>query len=141
MRIWRNTPLHKEANHASHFFMVVSIAVTSFQGSSSTSEANHFAIKNKLWVVSRGWSRSEKGLKSRRVESQLAPADERVSEDDAMERDSRNRMIYADSRAAVEQAWVGFVRKWKLRCKAGTPRFEEAGEDLFTFAAFPSSQW
>ena len=51
------------------------------------------------------------------------------------------RMIYAESRAAVEQARVGFVRKWKLRCKAVAASFEEAGEELFTFTAFPSSQW
>jgi putative transposase len=28
------------------------------------------------------------------------------------------RMIYAESREAVEKARVAFVRKWKLRCKA-----------------------
>ena len=28
------------------------------------------------------------------------------------------RMIYATSREGVEQARVGFLRKWKLRCKA-----------------------
>ena len=28
------------------------------------------------------------------------------------------RMIYAESRAAAEQARVGFVRKWRLHCKA-----------------------
>src|SRR5271156_5973645 len=51
------------------------------------------------------------------------------------------RMIYASSREAIEQARVGFLRKWKLRCKAVSASFEEAGDDLFTFAAFPSSQW
>jgi putative transposase len=51
------------------------------------------------------------------------------------------RMIYASSREAIEQARVGFLRKWKLRCKAVSTSFEEAGDDLFTFAAFPSSQW
>jgi putative transposase len=51
------------------------------------------------------------------------------------------RMIYASSREAVEQARVGFLRKWKLRCKAVSLSFEEAGDELFTFAAFPSSQW
>jgi transposase-like protein len=51
------------------------------------------------------------------------------------------RMIYAPSRAAVEQARVGFLRKWKLRCKAVSSSFEEAGDELFTFTAFPSSQW
>jgi transposase-like protein len=51
------------------------------------------------------------------------------------------RMIYAFSREAVEQARVGFLRKWKLRCKAVSTSFEEAGDELFTFTSFPSSQW
>jgi putative transposase len=51
------------------------------------------------------------------------------------------RMIYAESRAAVEQARSGFLRKWKLRCKTVSTSFEEAGEELFTFTEFPISQW
>jgi len=51
------------------------------------------------------------------------------------------RMIYAANREAVEQARVGFLRKWKLRCKAVSSSFEEAGDELFTFTAFPISQW
>jgi putative transposase len=51
------------------------------------------------------------------------------------------RMIYAPSREAVEQARAGFLHKWKLRCKAVSASFEEAGGELFTFTAFPSSQW
>jgi putative transposase len=51
------------------------------------------------------------------------------------------RMIYAESRAAVEQARAGFVRKWRLRCQAVVKSFEEAGDELFTFTAFPISQW
>jgi putative transposase len=51
------------------------------------------------------------------------------------------RMIYALSCEAVEQARVGFLRKWKLRCKAVSTSFEEAGDELFTFTSFPSSQW
>jgi putative transposase len=51
------------------------------------------------------------------------------------------RMIYAESRDAVEHTRVGFARKWKLRCKAVSASFEEAGDELFTFTAFPSSQW
>jgi putative transposase len=50
-------------------------------------------------------------------------------------------MIYATSREGVEQARVGFLRKWKLRCKAVSVSFEEAGDELFTFTTFPSSQW
>ena len=51
------------------------------------------------------------------------------------------RMIYAESREAVEHARVGFARKWKLRCKTVSASFEEAGDELFTFTAFPISQW
>ena len=48
------------------------------------------------------------------------------------------RMIYAESREAGRgDARVGFLRKWKLRCKAGSASFEEAGDQLFTFTAFP----
>jgi transposase-like protein len=50
------------------------------------------------------------------------------------------RMIYAPSRGAVEQARVAFLRKWKLRCKAISASFEETGDELFSFTAFPSSQ-
>jgi transposase-like protein len=51
------------------------------------------------------------------------------------------RMMYAESRGAVEQARRGFARKWKLRCQAVYASFEEAGDELFTFTAFPVSQW
>ena len=51
------------------------------------------------------------------------------------------RMIYAPNCEDVEQARAGFLHKWKLRCKAGSASFEEAGGELFTFTAFPSSQW
>jgi len=51
------------------------------------------------------------------------------------------RMIYAPSREHVEQARVAFLRKWKLRCKGVSSSFEEAGDELFTFTSFPSSQW
>ncbi len=51
------------------------------------------------------------------------------------------RMLYAESRAAVEQARVAFARKWRLRCQAVAKSFEEAGDQLFTFTASPISQW
>lgn len=51
------------------------------------------------------------------------------------------RMIYGENREAVDKARVTFVRKWKLRSKAVVASFEEAGEDLFTFLRYPSSQW
>ena len=51
------------------------------------------------------------------------------------------RMIYADSHQAIEKARAGFVRKWKLRSQAVFASFEQAGDELFTFTAFPISQW
>jgi putative transposase len=51
------------------------------------------------------------------------------------------RMVYADSREAVEAERARFLRKWRLRCKAVVSSFEEAGEELFTFLQFPQSQW
>jgi putative transposase len=51
------------------------------------------------------------------------------------------RMIYAESAAAVQKARGGFVKKWRLRCPAVATSLEEAGDDLFTFLRFPSTQW
>jgi putative transposase len=51
------------------------------------------------------------------------------------------RMIYADSREAVRNAHAGFLRKWRLRCKAVVSSLDEGGEELFTFLLFPKSQW
>ena len=51
------------------------------------------------------------------------------------------RMIYGESREVVEKARIAFVRKWRLRSKAVVASLEEAGEDLFTFLRYPTSQW
>jgi putative transposase len=51
------------------------------------------------------------------------------------------RMVYADGREAVEHARAGFLRKWRLRCKAVVSSLEEAGDELFTFLQFPPLQW
>jgi transposase-like protein len=51
------------------------------------------------------------------------------------------RMVYGETREAVEQARASFLRKWRLRCKAVVSSFEEAGDELFTFLQFPQSQW
>jgi putative transposase len=51
------------------------------------------------------------------------------------------RMIYADGREAVAHARRSFMRKWKLSCQAVGASFEEAGDELFIFTAFPISQW
>jgi transposase-like protein len=51
------------------------------------------------------------------------------------------RMIYAESRTAVEQARTRFTKKWRLRCPAVVECLDEAGDDLFTFLRFPKLQW
>jgi len=51
------------------------------------------------------------------------------------------RMVYGETHEAVEQARAGFLRKWRLRCKAVVSSFEEAGDELFTFLQFPQLQW
>jgi transposase-like protein len=51
------------------------------------------------------------------------------------------RMIYADTVAAVEHERTRFTKKWQLRCPAVVESLKEAGDDLFTFLRFPSSQW
>jgi transposase-like protein len=51
------------------------------------------------------------------------------------------RMIYGDTVAAVEQARARFTKKWQLRCPAVVESLKEAGDELFTFLGFPSSQW
>lgn len=51
------------------------------------------------------------------------------------------RMIYAESRALVDQARARFLRKWRLRCPAVADSLEEAGDHLVTFLSFPKSQW
>lgn len=51
------------------------------------------------------------------------------------------RMVYAESAAAVLKARAAFERKWKLRCPAVASSFEEAGDELFSFLRFPTSQW
>ena len=63
-----------------------------------------------------------------------APLREELAED-------YRRRIHAASREAGEQAWVAFTRKWKLRSQAVNASFAEAGDELFTFTAFPTSQW
>src|SRR5947207_1103336 len=51
------------------------------------------------------------------------------------------RMIYAETREAVEKARTAFTKKWRLRCAPVVASLEEAGDDLFTFLRFPTSQW
>ena len=51
------------------------------------------------------------------------------------------RMIYAPSAAEVQQARRAFVKKWRGLCSGVVVSLEEAGDELFTFLKFPSTQW
>ena len=51
------------------------------------------------------------------------------------------RMIYGKDREAIATARAAFRKKWQLRCPSVGESLEEAGDDLFTFTAFPPSQW
>jgi putative transposase len=51
------------------------------------------------------------------------------------------RMIYGETREAVERARRAFTKKWRLRCPAVAASREEAGDELFTFLSFPPAQW
>jgi putative transposase len=51
------------------------------------------------------------------------------------------RMIYGDTVAAVQHERARFTKKWQLRCPAVVESLKEAGDELFTFLRFPSSQW
>jgi transposase-like protein len=51
------------------------------------------------------------------------------------------RMIYAEDAKEVEKQRTKFRKKWRLKCAAVADSLEEAGDALFTFTKFPSSQW
>ena len=46
-----------------------------------------------------------------------------------------------DTVATVQQERTRFTKKWQLRCPAVVESLKEAGDELFTFLRFPSSQW
>ena len=50
-------------------------------------------------------------------------------------------MIYAKSATEVQNKRKAFLRKWKLKCRAVADSLEEAGDRLFTFLRYPTSQW
>jgi transposase-like protein len=68
----------------------------------------------------------------------LAHAPDRLHEEISAD---YNDMIYADSKPEIEAKRNAFIRKWRLKCRAGAVSLEEAGDKLFTFTCFPKSQW
>ncbi len=51
------------------------------------------------------------------------------------------RMIYGPTREAVLTARRAFRAKWRRECPGVVTSLDEAGEELFTFLAFPRAQW
>ena len=52
-----------------------------------------------------------------------------------------HRIVYAPSLAEARKAYAAFVRKWRKSCPGVVTSLEEAGDELFTFFAFPTEQW
>jgi len=50
------------------------------------------------------------------------------------------RMVYAESAKLVTEQRGKFRAKWRLKCAAVVQSLDEAGEHLFTFTNFPSSE-
>jgi transposase-like protein len=68
----------------------------------------------------------------------LAKASRRLHEE--LTEDYR-RMVYAATPDAVLEARKRFRTKWRRVCPGVVTSLDEAGDDLFTFLAFPPSQW
>lgn len=68
----------------------------------------------------------------------LAHAPERLHEE--ISTDYKD-MIYAKTKQKIEAKRKAFLRKWRLKCPAVATSLAEAGDELFTFARFPESQW
>ena len=50
-------------------------------------------------------------------------------------------MVYAKTAKEVATRRKGFIRKWRLKCRAVADSLEEAGDKLFTFTRLPVAQW
>lgn len=59
---------------------------------------------------------------------------------DELTEDHRD-MIYADTAAGIDKRRKGFLRKWRLKCRAVADSLEDAGDRLFTFTRLDQSQW
>jgi putative transposase len=68
----------------------------------------------------------------------IAHAPKRLAEEVASD---FSDMVYAGSAKEVATRRKGFIRKWRLKCRAVADSLEEAGEQLFTFTRLPPSQW
>lgn len=68
----------------------------------------------------------------------LAHAPKRLYEDITAD---YTEMVYAETTAEVRRKRKTFLAKWRTKCPAVADSLLEAGEQLFTFARFPTTQW
>ena len=85
------------------------------------------------------WKRIEiQRCTTHKLRNLLAKAPVRMREELA---EDYRRMIYAETAKQVFEQRAKFRAKWRLKCAAVVQSLDEAGEELFTFTKFPSSQW
>lgn len=90
-------------------------------------------------ALEKRWKRIEiQRCTTHKLRNLLAKAPVRMREELA---EDYRRMIYADDAKKVAEQRASFRKKWRLKCAAVVDSLDEAGEHLFTFTKFPSSQW
>jgi transposase-like protein len=90
-------------------------------------------------ALEKRWRRIEiQRCTTHKLRNLLAKAPVRMREELA---EDYRRMIYADEAKKVAEQRASFRKKWRLKCAAVVDSLDEAGDQLFTFAKFPSSQW
>ena len=90
-------------------------------------------------ALEKRWKRIEiQRCTTHKLRNLLAKAPVRMREELA---EDYRRMIYADDAKTVAEQRASFRKKWRLKCAAVVDSLDEAGEHLFTFTKFPSSQW
>jgi transposase-like protein len=90
-------------------------------------------------ALEKRWKRIEiQRCTTHKLRNLLAKAPVRLREELA---EDYRRMIYADDATTVAAQRARFRTKWQRKCAAVVESLDEAGEHLFTFTKFPSSQW
>jgi len=90
-------------------------------------------------ALEKRWKRIEiQRCTTHKLRNLLAKAPVRMREELA---EDYRRMVYAESAKLVAEQRGKFRAKWRLKCAAVVESLDEAGEHLFTFTKFPSSQW
>jgi transposase-like protein len=90
-------------------------------------------------ALEKRWKRIEiQRCTTHKLRNLLAKAPVRMREELA---EDYRRMIYAENTKKVAEQRATFRKKWRLKYAAVADSLDEAGEHLFTFTKFPSSQW